>query len=122
VRYQARGTARYLCFCHCHSCRRAAGAPVVAWATFARHELNITHGSISQYRSSAAAVRGFCPACGTSLTFLNEARPQDIDLTLASLDEPQRFAPAMHMWVQEKLPWLSIDDGLPQFPAGLLGD
>jgi hypothetical protein len=119
VRYEARGTPRFLCFCHCESCRRAAGAAAVPWATFARSELHITRGTLAQYRSSATVLRGFCAACGTSLTFLNEGCTDDIDLTLASLDEPQRLAPTMHLWVQDKLPWVSIADGLPQYPAGL---
>ena len=122
VRYEARGNPRYLCFCHCETCRRAAGAPVVPWATFARGELNIVRGTLAQFRSSPEVLRGFCAACGTSLTYLNEARAEDFDLTLASLDEPQRLAPTMHVWVQDKLPWVSIDDGLPQYPAGLLED
>ena len=51
----------------------------------------------------------------------NALSAEDIDLTLATLDEPQRLAPAMHVWVQDKLPWLSIDDGLPQYPGGAPG-
>ena len=122
VRYEARGVPRYLCFCHCESCRRAFGAPLVPWATFARAELNITRGTLTQYRSSAGVLRGFCAACGSSLTYLNEARAEDIDLALASLDEPGALAPTMHMWVKDKLPWVSIEDGLPRYPAGLPAD
>ena len=122
VRYVARGTPRYLCFCHCESCRRAAGAPMVPWATFARAEVAITSGTLAQYRSSPGIVRGFCGACGSSLTYLNEARAADIDLALASLDDPGALPPAAHMWVQEKLPWVSIEDGLPRYPAGMPAD
>jgi hypothetical protein len=122
VRYEARGVPRYLCFCHCASCRRAFGAPLVPWATFARAELHITRGVLAQYRSSAGVLRGFCAACGSSLTYLNEARAGDIDLALASLDDPGELAPTMHMWVEDKLPWVSIEDGLPRYPAGLPAD
>jgi hypothetical protein len=119
VRDQARGVPRYLCFCHCVSCRRAAGAPMVPWATFARAELNITRGTLTQYRSSPGVLRGFCAVCGSSLTYLNEARADDIDLALASLDDPHELAPIVHMWVKDKLPWVSIEDGLRRYPAGL---
>jgi hypothetical protein len=119
VRYEARGTARYPCYCHCQSCRRAAGAPLVAWATFERAQLHISRGSLAEHRSSAGVVRGFCASCGSALTYRNEARAADIDITLASLDEPALLVPRMHMWVQDKLPWLSITDGLPQYPTGL---
>ena len=33
----------------------------------------------------------------------------------------RRFAPQMHVWVGDKLPWVSISDGLPQFAAGSAG-
>ena len=122
VRYEARGVPRFLCFCHCESCRRAAGAPLVPWATFARAELAITRGTLTQFRSSAHVLRGSCAACGSSLTYLNEARAADIDLTLASLDDPGQLAPTMHLWVQDKLPWVSFEDGLPRYPAGLPAD
>jgi hypothetical protein len=118
VRYEARGLPRYLCLCYCDSCRRAAGAPVVPWVTFATAEVRFPRGAVTEYRSSAQVMRGFCATCGTTLSFVNQTRAQDTDLTLASLDEPQQLAPAMHVWVQDKLPWLAIADGLPQYPAG----
>jgi hypothetical protein len=39
-------------------------------------------------------------------------------VTLGSLDEPARLAPQMHVWTADKPPWVTISDGLPQFPAG----
>jgi len=117
VRYQAHGLARNQCFCHCTSCRRSAGAPLVAWVTFARADFVITHGALSVYRSSAQVSRGFCALCGTSLTYRHAARDGETDVTLATFDDPLQFAPEMHLWVAEKLPWLSIDDGRPQYPG-----
>ena len=39
-------------------------------------------------------------------------------MALATLDDAARFAPQMHVWVGDKLPWVSISDGLPQYAAG----
>jgi hypothetical protein len=122
VRYQLSGTARHLCFCHCHSCRRAIGAPAVPWGTFARVDFCVTRGQLAEYRSSSAATRGFCAACGSSLTYRNAARDDEIDVTLGSLDEPTRLTPQMHVWVGDKLPWVSISDGRPQFRADACAD
>jgi hypothetical protein len=118
VGYQAQGRARNLCFCYCTSCQRAAGAPVVAWVTFARGDFSVTHGTLTEYRSSAEVSRGFCALCGTSLTYRHDARDGETDVTLATLDEPALLAPEMHLWVAEKLPWLAIDDGRPQHRGG----
>ena len=118
VGYEAAGPARNLCYCHCESCRRAAGSPVVAWGTFDRSGFRVTHGTLAEFRSSAQVVRGFCAACGSCLTYRHEARPAEIDVTLASLDEVAQLAPQVHVWVADKLPWMQIEDGLPQFPGG----
>jgi len=118
VRYRAAGSARDPCYCHCASCRRAAGAPSVALATFERAHFQLLRGELSAYRSSARRLRGFCAACGTSLTFQSDDRPTEIDVTLGTLDEPTRLAPQMHVWVEDKLPWVMIADALPQWPRG----
>jgi hypothetical protein len=118
VRYRARGVPRYLCYCHCESCRRAAGAASVPWATFARKCFELSGAAMTEYRSSAQVLRGFCGTCGSSLTYRNEGRPAEVDVILTSLDEPARLAPTMHVWVEDKLPWVHIDDDLPQHPAG----
>ena len=75
----------------------------------------MTRGTLTEYRSSPQVLRGFCAACGGALTYRHDARAEEIDITLASLDEPAALAPQMHVWVSDKLPWLDITDGLPQY-------
>ena len=106
---------RDACFCHCTSCRRAAGAPFVAWGTVDEADFRIAAGRLAVVRSSHPVERGFCSACGTSLTYRNAQRPGEIDLTLATLDAPAAFEPRMHIWVQDKLPWVRIADDLPRY-------
>ena len=115
LRYEIEGEAATPCFCHCASCRRASGAPMVAWGTFAREALRITRGRLQEYRSSTQVWRGCCAHCGTPLTYRHEARATEIDVTLATLDDPAAIAPRMHVWVNERLPWVAIADDLPQF-------
>jgi hypothetical protein len=121
VRYELAGAPTTLCVCHCESCRRAVGAAAVPWGTFALASFRLTRGELAEYRSSAAVTRGFCGRCGSSLTYRHEARPAEIDVTLATLDEPARFAPQIHVWVGDRLPWDLIGDGLPQFTASAGG-
>jgi len=115
VRFELSGPAYNLCYCHCASCRRASGAPVVAWGTFLLTGLRVTRGALTEYRSTPAVLRGFCAGCGAALTYRHDARAAEIDVTLASLDAAAVLAPQMHVWVGEKLPWVVIADGLPQF-------
>lgn len=115
LRYQVAGPATSVGYCHCISCRRASGAPYVAWATFPRDTFVLTQGALAEHRSSTHVMRGFCPACGTPLSYRHDRRPGEIDLTLATLDDPSVLTPGFHIWIEHKLPWVRLDDGLAQF-------
>ena len=39
-------------------------------------------------------------------------------MPLSTFDDPNAVAPDMHIWVSEKLSWVTIDDGLPQHAKG----
>jgi hypothetical protein len=109
------GPEKYACFCHCRSCQRAAGAPVVAWATYARDAFAVTKGELHLHQSSPGVTRGICSHCGTSISYQSDNRPGDIDLTLPSLDDPGAPLLRAHIWTEDKQPWLAIDDDLPVF-------
>jgi hypothetical protein len=122
VRYQAAGAATNLCFCHCTSCRRAIGAPMVPWGTFAVERLVITRGRLMQYHSSPNVTRGFCAECGSSLTYQHDDRNSEIDVTLSTLDDPVALVPDAHIWVEDKPSWVVIADGRPQFARSRAGE
>jgi len=115
VRYQLAGEPKFACHCHCESCRRAAGAAFVTWVSFDRESLLLTSGTIAEHRSSPGVRRGHCAACGTTLTYSWNQRPEEIDIAVASLDDTTGIEPEAHIWVQDKAPWLVINDGLPQY-------
>jgi len=121
LRYEVQGPAENPCFCHCASCRRAAGATPVAWATFATEHFRVTRGVLALHESSPRVERGFCAACGTSLSYVHAARAGAIDLTIASLDAPAALRPSAHIWVSDRVDWTPLEDGLPQF-AGWRSD
>jgi len=36
-------------------------------------------------------------------------------VALATFDDRNAFAPTEHIWVAEKMDWVKLDDGLPQY-------
>jgi hypothetical protein len=116
VRYRAGGEASNGTLCHCRTCRRAAGAPIVAWVTFPAAAFAFVRGIPAEYRSSPQVVRTFCRSCGTALTYVHADFPTGVDVTTCSLDDPEAFAPADHTWVSHRLGWLRLSDGLPAHP------
>ena len=117
VRYRCSAPLYPAALCHCESCRRVAGAHAVAWLTVAASSLVYTHGEPAEFSSSARAWRSFCRNCGTPLTYRNEDRAAEIDITLATLDQAANFAPADHIWMADALAWDRPGDGLRQFPG-----
>jgi PhnB protein len=91
---------------------------MVPWGTVDLDAFSVTRGELRQVRSSPDVVRGFCPACGTSLTYRRETRT-DLDFALATLDEPEALRPERHLWVEETPSWVKISDGLPQYARSL---
>ncbi len=115
VRYEARGVAKYQAFCHCESCRRATGGAMVPWATFNDARFKVTQGQMTEFATSPQVLRGFCARCGSSLTYRHELRSGEIDITICTLDVPAALAPTAHIFVQDRLPYVHLSDGLPQF-------
>ena len=121
VRYRASGAEWNPTLCHCSSCRRAAGAPVVAWVTFPPAEFAFTQGAPARHRSSPPVERTFCARCGTPLTYQHTSFPNELDVTIASLDDPAAFPPADHTWTSERIAWLELCDDLPRHARSRLG-
>ena len=116
VRYRIGVEPDHAGYCHCRICQRAAGAPVVAWLTVARDAFAWSRGKPAVYRSSPGAERLFCPTCGTQLAFREIAEPDNLDVTLASLDDPAAVRPSHHIWTSSRIPWFEIADDLPRYP------
>src|SRR5712691_10354425 len=90
VRYRASGTPYDVTHCHCILCRRASGAPFVSWACIHSAHFSFTIGEPARFASSARAVRTFCNRCGTPLTFQLREKADEIDVTICSMDDPER--------------------------------
>ncbi|SFU86243.1 GFA family protein [Pseudoduganella namucuonensis] len=115
LRYEADGAVSHRTNCHCTMCRRVAGAPCVAWFTVARAGFRYTRGAPTRFHSSPGVTRCFCPRCGTHLSFEDHRAQGEIDVTTASLDDPEALPPLDHTHAENQLSWLKLADGLPRF-------
>lgn len=116
VRYRVTGSSSDPTLCHCRTCRRAAGAPVVAWATFPVGAFAFVSGKPVAYRSSQHVVRTFCGTCGTPLTYSRDDLAGEIDITTSSLDNPEAYPPRDQVWTSHELSWMPGIAELPRFP------
>lgn len=115
------GSTRYLLsgepistgICHCRSCQRAAGAESVGWAVMPIAGFRWLTVAPKNFESSAGVTRTFCADCGTTLTYQNS--PESIDVTLASLDDPEGLPPTAEVWLSDRISWNTTHEALPGF-------
>ena len=114
IRYRLDTPTLWRGICHCVTCRSAAGAASVAWLTVAADGFRLERGTLATFASSPGVTRGFCDRCGTSLTY--RSGPATIDVTLASLDDPEAAPPTEETWLSHRLSWTVPNPGLRPFP------
>jgi hypothetical protein len=117
IRYRATSAPLRGVICHCSMCRKHSGAPVLAFVHFPTEDFAWLHGEPTRYRSSEFAERGFCATCGSILSMHEEVLTERVQVTVGSLDEPERVRIDDHVWTQEQIPWFQIRDELSRFPT-----
>jgi hypothetical protein len=113
VRYSAKIENDEAYLCHCRMCQRATGSISIAFKNVKKADVAWQHEP-DWYESSPIAHRPFCRDCGTSLGF---AFPdsENMDLTIASLDDPSRFRPKHHFGAESiHRAWIDTA-GLPEY-------
>lgn len=108
VRFEATGAPKWTGYCHCASCRRHTGAPVSAYAGFEDAQIRFTAGAPARFASSPGVERGFCAACGSTLSYRGDRWPGELHLHVGAMDKPEDFAPTGQAFKAEKLPWVVL--------------
>ena len=118
IRYSAEIENDEAYLCHCRMCQRATGNVSIAFKNVKRAKVKWEREP-DYHASSPIGRRGFCAECGTSLTFeyAEDTPSENIDLTVASFDDPSRFRP-IHHFGAESLHEAWLDTGtLPRYRA-----
>lgn len=111
VRFRVEGALGHASICHCRMCQKAFGGFYAPLVSVPAGGLAWTRGEPKRFRSSNLVRRGFCPQCGTPLTY--EA-PDGVALAIGAFDHPEEVAPVIQFGIEAKLPYV---DGLPSLPA-----
>lgn len=112
VRYELRGKATRVTYCHCSMCRRWHGH-AGAYAAVDRADLAfVEQGALRWYASSPNVRRGFCGECGSCL-FFDEASDPKVGFCAGTLDEPTDLTSKAHIFVASHGDYYTLaDDGL----------
>ena len=115
VRYEAVGEPLSVTHCHCQSCRRHTGAPMVTLVSFAKDQIRFIKGERRIHNSSPGVGRAFCGQCGTPLTWESAPRGEPlVEVHVGTLDRPNAVTPQWHVFHDERLDWFDTADRLPR--------
>jgi hypothetical protein len=84
----------------------------------------LTKGGLKAFAASEFAKRCFCTDCGAPVAYFYAGNP-DVWIYVGSLDHPEdwpmtkdaSWGISEHVYVDEKIPWYEIGDGLAQLAS-----
>lgn len=117
IQFEAVGPPLWVAHCHCQSCRRNTGAAFATFVGLAADRFRYSKGSPQVFASSPGVRRGFCGDCGTPLTYEADRFAGEVHVYISTFDRPEVFAPQLHVFTAEAIPWLHLNDGLPRYPG-----
>ena len=93
-------------------CQKAVAGPFAVLAEVSWPDFAWTRGEPAAFQSSSRAIRDFCAACGTPLSYRSPGG-KIIELLTGAFDEPARVAPTYEVGTESKLTWLGTIAALP---------
>lgn len=106
VRFAIEGEPIWVGHCHCESCRRGAGAPLVTFAGYRNNQWSWTGITPAYFASSPGARRYFCQKCGSSVAFESSRFPNEFHFHVALFDDPENVTPNEQFYRRERLSWM----------------
>jgi hypothetical protein len=119
ISYEIDGDITDFSHCHCSQCRRLHGAAFATFAGVAKTEFRYVSGEtdLKIYKSSADHDRVFCAECGSNILVALEAEPDDLYVSMGTVNGNPDLPPGYHIYAGSKAPWHEIIDDLPQYDA-----
>lgn len=119
IRYEAKADPIFENHCQCRDCQKRSGTGHGSYLTFpSRKDVTVT-GKAADWRVSGDSgndkIHSFCPICGTPVYLTFAAMPDLIAVHAASLDDPDRFEPAVVTYAIRALAWDRMDSALRTF-------
>ncbi len=121
LRYRMRGGPMFVHCCHCKDCQRQTGTAFVLNALIETDRVDVLSGEPAAYTMPTDSGRPHtvfrCPDCGTAVWSEYGGLKALRFIRVGTLDEPQALPPDVHIYVRSKLPWITLPESVPTFPA-----
>jgi hypothetical protein len=122
VRYRMETLPLIVHCCHCRWCQRETGASFALNALIEADRVTLLSGAPEVVHTPSESGMGQkiarCPSCRIAVwSNYPGAGPVIRFVRVGTLDDPDRLAPDIHIYVASKQPWVLIPPGMPAVPA-----
>jgi len=108
VRYELTGPLRAIVACHCTQCRKASGHYVAATQAEVA-DVAVQGDSLTWFRSSEAAERGFCSICGSNL-FWRRPGSAYVSIFVGGIDGPTDLRMESQLYTESAGDYYTLPD------------
>lgn len=117
VKFSVAAFTRPVVACHCSQCRKTAGHYVAATKANNSDLTIVSDETLTWYRSSEEAERGFCNRCGGNL-FWRPVGGTTTSIMAGPLDAPTGLKLAYHIFAEDAGDYYEIGDDVPVYAQG----
>lgn len=123
LRYEATAPPFDGTYCHCSMCRKSTGGLFSIGLLFNWTDFRLVKGEPGYYQASELGHYAFCKNCGSTIYGAYEGSPS-LYVYLGGVDDPDAWpfdaeGWSGHVFVDDKVSWYQIRDGLPQHAASV---
>lgn len=121
VRYRMAGPPLFVHCCHCRWCQRESGASFALNALVEAARVELIAGDVDLVDTPSNSGKGQriarCPLCRVAV-WSNYAGGGDAVrfVRVGTLDDPDRFAPDIHIYTASKQPWVQLPAAVAAVP------
>ena len=115
--YEIAGKITDCSYCHCSICRKLTGSALAAYGTVRKSDFSWISGenNILIYRPTTDTIRMFCTCCGSFILSEHIDEPENVFVSLGSLDSWERFEMEYHQFYKSKVGWCKLKDNLKKY-------
>ncbi|ALS96883.1 GFA family protein [Lacimicrobium alkaliphilum] len=119
VHFSASADIRAIVNCHCNLCRKMNGGAFSTYVVVADEGFVLTKGCLKTVQVSENATKSFCESCGTPIFNQNPKLAGLKILYFGSIDTPSNLEPAINIYCESQLSWVTQVASLPNFAQGV---
>jgi hypothetical protein len=109
----------FVVLCNCTHCQRRTGSPFGVGAYWTRDGVTLAGVTKTFVRgvdgTDRTLTNHFCPACGGTVYWTLDLRPNHIGIAAGSFTDPDFAKPTRVVWTQHKHAWITLPPDVPAF-------